>query len=87
MPDPSLPKFYLGEITILPHAEAALRQNDAAASTLLFEHAHVTPDEAIDEETPVVSNHRLTDGTALIIITDTTRTHTFVMTPADAQDA
>ena len=77
------PKFYLGAITILQHAEAALREVGEAAAAYLYAHAYQTPDENIVENEPVVNRYELSDGATLIIITDKHRTQTVVMTPAD----
>jgi len=82
---PSLsPKFYLGAITILHHAEQALRASGEEASTYLFAHAYQTPDAAIDPEAPVVNRYTLPNGAPLIVITDVPRTQTVVLTPEDA---
>lgn len=77
------PKFYLGAITILQHAEAALRLTGEPAASYLYEHAYNTPDENIDPDQPVVNRYTLPNGEPLIVITDRTRTQTVVMTPQD----
>ncbi len=77
------PKFYLGAITILEHAEQALRASGEEASTYLFAHAYHTPDSAIDPEAPVVNHFMLPNGAPLIVITDVSRTQTVVLTPED----
>lgn len=78
------PKFYLGAITILHHAEQALLASGEEASTYLFAHAYHTPDADIDPEAPVVNRYALPNGgQPIIIITDVTRTQTVVLTPED----
>lgn len=80
------PKFYLGAITILQHAEEALRLTGEPAAAYLYEHAYNTPDDAIDPEQPVFNRYTLPNGEILIVITDRTRTQTVVMTPRDRND-
>lgn len=81
------PKFYLGAITILSHAEAALRLTGEPAAAYLYDHAYNTPDDAIDPEQPVVNHYTLPNGERLLIITDRTRTQTVVLTPHDRPTA
>lgn len=81
------PKFYLGAITILQHAEAALQLTGEPAAAYLYEHAYNTSDDAIDPEQPVVNAYTLPNGEQLIVITDRTRTQTVVLTPRDRPDA
>jgi hypothetical protein len=83
MPGHPSPKFYLGAITILQHAEAALRLTGEPAAAYLYEHAYNTDDDAIDPDRPVVNAYSLPNGEQIIIITDHTRTQTVVLTPRD----
>ncbi len=86
MPTYSSPKFYLGAITILRHAEESLRLTGEPAAAFLYEHAYNTADDAIDPEQPVVNHYTLPNGETLVVITDRTRTQTVVMTPRDRDD-
>ncbi|MBX7232801.1 MAG: hypothetical protein K1X65_00370 [Caldilineales bacterium] len=83
MPAHPSPKFYLGAITILQDAEAALRLTGEPAAAYLYEHAYNTADDAIDPDQPVVNAYTLPNGVQLIVITDRTRTQTVVLTPRD----
>ena len=83
MQSPASPKFYLGAITILRHAEAALAETGQAAAAYLYDHAYRTPDARIEDDEPVVNQYPLPNGVVLIVITDVTRTQTVVMTPQD----
>lgn len=86
MPDmQTQPKFYLGAITILDHAQAALAAAGEAAAAYLHAHAFKTPDERIAEDEPVVNQYRLSQGATLIVITNAARTQTVVMTPQDRE--
>lgn len=84
MPHPPSPKFYLGAITILQQAEAALRLAGEPAAAYLYEHAFNSKD--IDPEQPVINSYTLPNGEQIIIITDRSRSQTVVLSPRDLPD-